>query len=726
MANLKISQLPTATTPLAGTETTIVIQGGVTKQAPSASFALTPLATTAGAGLVGFTPTGTIAATTVQGAIAEVVSELAASSGSSLVGFIQSGTGAIQRTIQDKSRDYVSVKDFGAIGNGIVNDTAAINAAIAYAALNSKSVFIPDGTFLLDTVTFIDPTGLFAQRGQNIFGMLFAKSNVTIFGNGKNSIIKVAANQLTKTFVYIADINSGTYANWAMPGTKGFQLFVNESPTIAVDNFVVRDLTLDFNGLNNKMYPINSFGNQSSCHGVAIEKGDDILIHNVVFLNSPGSQVIYLGYSTTTSIVSNCTFINSGVLDGTNVNLTDHSSIYIGGLNYEVFGNTLTQQATMLYGCAIEMHGVGINRNNFVSKYSSFGVTSALVKNGDHIISGNIGKSLFGGLGIYCQNTFTLNTKISDNDFEFSNSAVPPTSVIYRYRNAIYAGNANIGYSPGAVNITVLNNSFAMVGTVGWGTEAEDLYNSFSVISSIKTFTAQGNLIQGFRGPLLSIQEQAVGAGASFVNNNVISCGRNDTWQDKNGLINYDNGDNVSSGNKLLTLYLANNTYSSCFYTSYLNLTCVVTGKLISPLSVRIDGEVHDRYLSTLYLKTGFDISSSCTQSFNYKVNGVVDTNKPFPDTTPTYTYANNYSYGKVICEEVAGTPCEFYKVKSSSGWNFKGILINPVSPTVARPFGSLQGDIYSVMRGVTTGPSGYYCTVSGSPGTWKTFSLIS
>lgn len=36
MANLKISQLPVATTPLSGTETAIVIQGGVTKQAAKA------------------------------------------------------------------------------------------------------------------------------------------------------------------------------------------------------------------------------------------------------------------------------------------------------------------------------------------------------------------------------------------------------------------------------------------------------------------------------------------------------------------------------------------------------------------------------------------------------------------------------------------------------------------------------------------------------------------
>lgn len=33
-------------------------------------------------------------------------------------GFIQSGTGAVQRTVENKLKDTVSVKDFGAVGDG--------------------------------------------------------------------------------------------------------------------------------------------------------------------------------------------------------------------------------------------------------------------------------------------------------------------------------------------------------------------------------------------------------------------------------------------------------------------------------------------------------------------------------------------------------------------------------------------------------------------------------
>lgn len=69
---------------------------------------------------------------------------------SALVGFVQAGAGAVTRTAQDKMREVVSVKDFGAVGDGVTDDTAAIQAA-----LNSGcgSVYLPEGTYLFSTLT---------------------------------------------------------------------------------------------------------------------------------------------------------------------------------------------------------------------------------------------------------------------------------------------------------------------------------------------------------------------------------------------------------------------------------------------------------------------------------------------------------------------------------------------------------------------------------------------
>ena len=82
---------------------------------------------------------------------------------SSLVTFVQAGAGAVVRTAQAKMRDTVSVKDFGAVGDGVTNDTAAIQAAIA--ASTNKTLFWPTGQYLLSAPQVISQAVSWAFEG---------------------------------------------------------------------------------------------------------------------------------------------------------------------------------------------------------------------------------------------------------------------------------------------------------------------------------------------------------------------------------------------------------------------------------------------------------------------------------------------------------------------------------------------------------------------------------
>ena len=85
-----------------------------------------------------------------------IYAALAASSGSSLIGYLPAGSGAVATTVQTKLRETVSVLDFGAVGNGVVNDTAAIQAALN----NAGTIVFPAGTFTVTPLTVLSNTTL--------------------------------------------------------------------------------------------------------------------------------------------------------------------------------------------------------------------------------------------------------------------------------------------------------------------------------------------------------------------------------------------------------------------------------------------------------------------------------------------------------------------------------------------------------------------------------------
>lgn len=85
--------------------------------------------------------------------------------------YVQDGTGAVARNVTDKVKEAVSVRDFGAVGDGVADDTTAFQSALAAHA----AVFVPAGTY-------------------RITGTLVLGNGQSLFGVGQGSVIAASAD----------------------------------------------------------------------------------------------------------------------------------------------------------------------------------------------------------------------------------------------------------------------------------------------------------------------------------------------------------------------------------------------------------------------------------------------------------------------------------------------------------------------------------------------------
>jgi len=117
---------------------------------------------------------------------------VAASSGSSLVGFIQAGSGAVATTVQAKLRQIISVKDFGAVGNGTTDDAAAIQTALSYGMTVGATVVFPTATYAVKSLVNVA-----MSNGQSL----------TI--NGQNSTIVESGTGYEQIIIGNENVNNG-------------------------------------------------------------------------------------------------------------------------------------------------------------------------------------------------------------------------------------------------------------------------------------------------------------------------------------------------------------------------------------------------------------------------------------------------------------------------------------------------------------------------------------
>jgi len=137
-------------------------------------------------------------------------------------GFIQTGAGAVQRTVENKLKDVVSVKDFGALGNASNNDTAALQAAFTYASASGYPIYIPAGTYLITAPLRTGTSG----PAIKIYGDGSLHSTIVQQTAGANGIehdynpitVSVAGTTCTVTCQYPHGFSSGSIS---LPLNKG-------------------------------------------------------------------------------------------------------------------------------------------------------------------------------------------------------------------------------------------------------------------------------------------------------------------------------------------------------------------------------------------------------------------------------------------------------------------------------------------------------------------------
>lgn len=189
------------------------------------------------------TPSGYTTAVTVQ----EGFDNLGSSTGSAYVGFLQSGPNAVSQSSLDKMRERVSVADFGAVGDGVTDDTTAFNNAVAaLVAKGGGTLYIPEGKFLLEGTVVIAFSGIWVA-GESPSSSWIVTGSVNgaaiQFGDGINTYYRCGIERVVfgaKNGIVTAPGNCGLKvvknSNFTLMDTQVFDFPAKLNTGIIFDN----------------------------------------------------------------------------------------------------------------------------------------------------------------------------------------------------------------------------------------------------------------------------------------------------------------------------------------------------------------------------------------------------------------------------------------------------------------------------------------------------------
>jgi hypothetical protein len=129
------------------------------------------------------------------------------------VSFLQKGAGALLRGGQDKARETVSVLDFGAKGDGVTDDTAAFNAAIA----TGSRVNVPrtDAGYVVNGIAVVSNMEVVGEKSGECLG-----PELIVAVNGGCAFLQAATTDIA---VHLVFRNLTMRAATGVTGATGFR-----------------------------------------------------------------------------------------------------------------------------------------------------------------------------------------------------------------------------------------------------------------------------------------------------------------------------------------------------------------------------------------------------------------------------------------------------------------------------------------------------------------------
>jgi hypothetical protein len=292
---------------------------------------------------------------------------LAASTGSTLVGTKTSGTGAVTRTVASKLNDSPSVLDFGAIGDGVTDDTAAITAAITAASLVNGGLYFPEGTYLI-TSSLVVPNTV-----------------TSIFGAGATtSVIKTTNNSL-----YAITLSGGfSFLSVSNIGFTG-PLSTNSASAAIYTTGIAGDLNQKCTFSNIACSGYNVFYKDAQLGrttGSGLEGGTNWCIFTNLQINNCGSAVFWFTQGSGTGNVFSSSTFNLR-LSGSSVWKYEGSGCVVGDII--ITGCQL--------GCYAGSGGIGISTGDNTVYRAQLSITSCQFDAGVDIpvYQSSVGSTLF-------------------------------------------------------------------------------------------------------------------------------------------------------------------------------------------------------------------------------------------------------------------------------------------------------------------------------------------